>query len=364
MKFSIGRNAIIDALQTTHGIIGTRMALPILLNVLMKVEKEKLWITATDLDVSIRCLVGANVAKAGAGTISGRKLLGIMKELPAEEVEIEMDDKCAMTIKAGSAMFKVVGTAEDDFPPLPDLKGKYTHTIDQGVFKTMLRNVAYSASNDETRYVLNGVFMSFLGDKLTMVATDGRRLALCEHEVELPKEAEMDLIVPTKTIAQLIASLKDEGEMKVISVGNQIAFELGSTTIVSKLIEGTYPNFRQVIPSQCAERIPLEREALLAATRRMALMTSEKANSIKIAFSKNKMKISAGAPDAGEGHETMAIKYSGKDITVAFNPEYLMDPLRHLVSDEIFLELTDDLSPGVVKCDIPFLYVIMPMRAG
>lgn len=364
MKLSVSRNAIVDALQTVHGVVGTRATVPILLNILIKAEKGKLWLTGTDLEVSIKCWIEANISKAGSGTVAGRKLMSIMKELPAEDVEMEMDDKYNAIIKCGSALFKVVGTAEEDFPPLPDSKGKFTYTLDQGVFKSMLKNVSYSASNDETRYVLNGVFMSFKGDKLTMVATDGRRLALCEHEVEFPKEAEMDIIVPTKAIAQLLPSLKDEGEMKICSSGNQVIFEFGNTIISSKLVEGNYPNFRQVIPSQCAERIPLERESLLAVVRRAALMTSDKSNSIKLTFSKNKLKVSAITPDVGEAHETLAIKYGGKEITVAFNPEYLMDPLRHLVSDEVSLEITDDLSPGVVKCDIPFLYVIMPMRVN
>jgi DNA polymerase-3 subunit beta len=134
--------------------------------------------------------------------------------------------------------------------------------------------------------------------------------------------------------------------------------------IVSKLVEGQYPNFRQVIPGQCEERVTVEREALLTALRRVSLIASDKSNSVKLTFGKNKLDITANTPEIGEARETLAINYGGKTISIAFNPEFLMDPLRNLVKDEIFIELTDDLSPGVVKSDVPFLYVLMPMRTS
>jgi len=170
--------------------------------------------------------------------------------------------------------------------------------------------------------------------------------------------------VPTKAITELLHSLKEQGQLKIFCTAKQAAFEFDDIVVVTKLIDGTYPNFRQVIPSQCAERVELEREALLTAVRRAALLTSEKSNSVRLTFTKNKVKISAVTPEVGEAHESMSIKYGGKEISVAFNPEYLMDPLRHLTSDVVYLEMTDDLSPGVIKCEVPFLYVLMPMRAN
>jgi DNA polymerase-3 subunit beta len=197
-----------------------------------------------------------------------------------------------------------------------------------------------------------------------MVATDGRRLALVEHELELPAEAEKDMIVPAKAVTELLHSLPSEGELKIHAVENQIGFEYGNTLLVSKLIDGSYPNFRQVIPSQCEERVSIERETLLTAVRRAALITSDKSSSVKLSFEKNRVKISVITPEVGEAHESMAIKYSGREIAVAFNPEFVMDPLKSLSSDEVFFEFTDDLSPGVIKCDVPFLYVLMPMRVS
>ncbi|MEI6971734.1 MAG: DNA polymerase III subunit beta [bacterium] len=362
MKFKIDKTSLVNALQLGYGIISPRSTVPILSNVLLRAEEKKIWLTTTDMEVSVRCSIEAEVSKVGSTTIPARRLLSIIKELAGQEVEIEVDDKNAASIRAEASFFKVMGQADDDFPRLPDVKGKFTYVLDQGQFKAMLNNVAYSASSDETRYVLNGVYLKFAGEKLTVVATDGRRLALAEHEVEFPKEAESEMIIPSKAVNELLHSLKDQGQLKICAVGNQTVFEFENILVISKLIEGSYPNFKQVIPAQSAERVAIDREGLLSAVRRMAILTNEKSNSVKLTFTKNKLKVSVTTPEVGEAHETMAIKYSGQDISVAFNPEYLMDPLRHLVNDEVYLELTDEMSPGVVKCDQPFLYVLMPMR--
>lgn len=362
MKLKFERTAILDALQTVQGIVTARTTLPILSNALIHADKKNISITTTDIEVSVRCGIGGTVLKAGATTVPVRKLSSIMKELAADEVEMDVDEKNVATIQSGSSLFKIIGLGSDEFPALPVFDTKLGYMLDQGALKQMLKNVAYGASTDETRYVLNGVFMSFKGDKLTMVATDGRRLALVEEEVEFPKEAEVDLIIPTKVVTELVHSLGDEGQVKIYTSGNQVAFEFRDILIVSKLIEGTYPNFRQVIPAQSEERVVLERELLLTALRRAALLASDKSNSVRLEFSKNTLKITAITPEVGEAHETAAIKYDGKDIAVAFNPEYLMDPLRQLTTDEVYLEITDELSPGVLKCEIPFLYVLMPMR--
>ena len=362
MKVTAAREALVAGLQMVHGVVGVRPTLPILLNVLLKAEKGKLWLTTTDLEITIRCSVEAEVAKQGATTLPARRLLSIVRELPTETVDIEVDDKNSAALTSGSAYFKVLGLDEDEFPPLPGFDGGRNYTLEQPALKDMLQKTYYAASSDETRYILNGVLLSFRDSKLTVVATDGRRLALAERELEIPKEAEGDVVLPTKAVNELLHTLQDEGPVKIYTSKNQVAFEFGDGLLVSKLIEGTYPNFRQVIPSQCEQRIAIEREALLNSLKRVALLTSEKSSSIKLAFGKNKIKVSAVSPDVGEAHETLPVKYAGKDITVAFNPDYVMEPLRNLTTDEVFFELTDELSPGVLKCDVPFIYVLMPMR--
>ena len=364
MKLKIARTLILNALQTVQGIVGSRTTVPILSNVLLKAEKDKLWLTTTDLEVAVRCGIQAEIAKSGASTVPARRLMGIFRELGSEEIDMEMDEKNVATIKSGSSLFKILGLAADEFPPLPDYRSGFSFSMEQAALKQMLMKIAYSASTDETRYVLNGVYLNLSADKMTMVATDGRRLALAEQELDVPKEAETGLILPNKAVNELLQALRDEGQVKVYCSAKQVAFEFDDIILVAKLIEGNYPNYKQVIPAQCAERVELEREVLLTAVRRVAVLTSEKSNSVRMTFSKNKLKISVVTPDVGEAHENMAIKYAGKEMAVAFNPEYLMDPLRHLSNDVIYMEITDDLSPGVIKCDQPFLYVLMPMRVG
>lgn len=362
MKLVIAKDAVMSGLQMVHGVVSVRPTLPVLSNVLIQCKDNMVWLTTTDMEVTMRCAVEAQIGKAGATTIPARRLLSIIRELPVDNIEIDVDDKNAASITCGSAFFKINGLSADEFPAMPKGEEGHTFSIDQKVLKDMLQKTFYAASNDETRFILNGTLMSFKGNKLTLVATDGRRLALAEHEMEFPKEAECEAIVPTKAVNELIRILQDEGVVKIHTGKNQASFEFDDVTLMTKLIEGTYPNFRQVIPAQCEQRIAVEREILLTALKRVALLTSEKSSSIKLIFGKNKLKISASSPDVGEAHESVAIKYAGKEIQVAFNPDYIMEPLRNLVNDEIYVELTDDLSPGVIKCDVPFIYVLMPMR--
>lgn len=359
------KTALLEGLQRVQNVVSIRSTLPVLSNVLIAAEKNAVLLTTTDLDVTIRCTVEANVEKSGTTTLPVRRLSGIVRELGDVNIEIEVDDKKnAAKVECGSSFFKILGLPEDEFPPVPQSGGKYAYKLDQGVFREMLRKTAYAASTDETRYVLNGVLLSFKGGKLTVVATDGRRLALVEHETDVPKEAEKDMILPSKAVTELLHTLADEGELKIHQKDGQIIFEYENMMLASKLIDGTYPNYKQVIPGQCEERVAIERESLFTALKRVSILTTDTAGSTKLTFAKNKLLIVVNAPDVGEARESLPIKYSGKEITIAFNPEYMMDPLKNLTNDEVFIELIDELSPGVLKCDIPFLYVLMPMRVS
>lgn len=362
MKLVVNKDVILEALQNVQSIVGTRTTLPVLYNVYWRADKEKLALTATDLEVSVRTSAEAKISRTGGTTLPARRVFSILRELPANEIEIDVDEKDVATIQAGSSKFKIIGISEEEFPSLPKLGGDRSFQLDQGQFKRMLMAVHYAASNDESRAILNGVLLAFRGEKLTMVATDGRRMAHYSMDLEFPREQEGDWVVPSKTVNELLKTLKDEGPLK-LSVGeNQVVFEFGTMQIFSKLIEGTYPNFRQVIPAQCEERIPIEREALLNAVRRVSLLVNDKANPISFKFAKNQLVITGTAQDVGEAEERLPVKYAGKEISISFNPEFVMDPLKNLSSDEVALEVTDELSPGVLKSDTPFLYVLMPMR--
>ncbi|TAN36234.1 MAG: DNA polymerase III subunit beta [Verrucomicrobia bacterium] len=364
MKLKVSKEKILNSLQKVQSVVSSRTTLPILSNVLIKAEKDRIHLTATDLDVSVVANCEAQVVKSGATTLPARRIFSIFKELPGPDVEIEVDEKNQASIRSGASFFKLVGAAEDEFPPLPKLDAAKTYSLNQGTFREMLRNTSYATSRDESRPMLSGVLLSFKSDKLAVVATDGRRMALHEQEVEFPKGAEGDLILPFKTVEELTSTLQADGQLKILTTAKQIAFEFDDILIISKLVEGTFPNFRQVIPAQSEERISLEREVLLNALRRVSLVSGDNSISAKLAFTKNKLEITMSAPNVGEASETLATKYTGRAITIAFNPDFIMDPLRTLTSDEISLELTDDMNPGVIKCNVPFLYVIMPMRVS
>lgn len=362
MKLKIEKSDLLEGLQVVQNVVSARSTLPILANVLIVAEDDQLTFSTTDLEVSVRCRVNGEVLQAGTTTLPAKRLSSIVRELPDSTIDLVVDDKNVTSVTCGSSFFKIIGMSAEEFPRMPETEDSYCFDLDQGIFKEMLRKTAYAASTDETRFVLNGVLLSFKEDKLTMVATDGRRLALVENEVEIPPESEQDMILPSKAVNELIHVLGDEGELKVFPKENQVMVEFNNVTMASKLIDGTYPNFRQVIPGACEERVAIEREILLTALKRAALITADKSSASKLTFADNQLVVATKTPDIGEATESIPIKYNGKSITVAFNPEYMMDPLRSLTNDEVAIELTDDLSPGVIKCDIPFLYVLMPMR--
>jgi len=363
MKFTVTKDAFIEGLQKVQSVVSTKTTLPILSNVLISALNNTLELTTTDLDLGVRCSVEADISSAGSLTLPVRRLFSIIRELPNQDILIEKDDKSAVTIKCGSSFFRIHGIVADEFPPFPKVEGSKSYKIEQKAFKTMLSRTSYAISTDETRYVLNGVLLSFKGGKLTMVSTDGRRLALADKELEFPESHEGDYILPTKAVNELGRLLSDKDDEVQINVSeNQISFHVGKTTLVSKLIEGNYPNFRQVIPPEPKERVPVEREVFMAAVHRVAILANDKSNSIKLNFNKNNLTISTITPEVGESRESLAVDYKGKDLTIAFNPFFLLDPLRNLDSDTITIDLIDELSPGVIRNDEPFLYVIMPMR--
>ncbi|MEK7686434.1 MAG: DNA polymerase III subunit beta [Verrucomicrobiota bacterium] len=367
MKLTISKEQILNGLQAVQNIVSTRTTLPILSNVLLRADGQQLELTATDLDVTIVCSVQASVQAAGATTLPVKKLYGIVRELASHELEMDVDEKNTCSLRAGPSFYRMNGLPAEDFPPVPKFAENKKIKLPQEKLKALLRKTSFAISTDETRFVLNGIFVSLKEHKMSLVATDGRRLALADEEVELADESQGEFIVPTKAINELNRLLQVKGDVEIRFTENQAAFVLqdekgASTFVISKLVEGNYPNYRQVIPAEMRERVSLAREELLQALRRAEIMTSEKSNSVKLSFTKNNLAITANTPEVGEARESIAINYKGKDLAVAFNPAYLMDPLKALENDEVFLELIDELSPGVLKINGPFLYVLMPMR--
>ena len=367
MNLTIAKDQIINGLQAVQNVVSTRTTLPILSNVLMRADSERVEFTATDLDVTIACAVEAKVKKAGASTIPVKKLFGIVRELSSTDIDVSVDEKNVCSIQSGPSFYKIHGLSADEFPPSPAFKEEKRVVLPQETVRAMIKKTSFAVSTDESRYVLNGIFLSLKDHKMTMVATDGRRLALVDEDVDVTEESQGEFIIPAKAVNELNRLLQEKGEVEIRYAENQASFNLkdekgSSVLIVTKLIEGNYPNYRQVIPAETKERVTLVREEFLHALRRAEIMTSDKSNSVKFNFGKNKLEITANSPEVGEAKESLAVNYKGKEMAIAFNPKYMIDPLNSLVNDEVFIELIDELSPGVLKINGPFLYVVMPMR--
>jgi len=363
MHVHVAKEQILDALQLVQPIITTKGTLPILNNVLIQAQDNRISFAATDLQVSFQCQILAEVKKPGATTLPARRIFTIFRELPQAEITLEVDHKDTCSIRCGHSFFKIFGLPAADYPSMPVLENPKQIRLPQAALKDLLRKTSYAISTDETRYVLNGVLCSLKDNTVTIVATDGRRLAVAELEQEIPHSAQCEVIIPTKAVSELQRLLRDTGEVHLSITDNQIAFEFNNLIFYSKLTEGNYPNYRQVIPTETRERVCLEREAFSNVVRRVALMTSEKSCSVKIQLSKDNMVLTATTPELGEARETIPVKYNGRDFSIAFNPQYLLDPLRNLDSDEITIDFIDELSPGVIRTNTTgFLYVLMPMR--
>ena len=364
MKFQISTEVFLEGIQQVQSVVSTKATLPILSNVLITAHSKGLSLRTTDLDVSISVEIPAEVEVEGSTTLPARKLATITRELPGADVLVEVNDKNEATIKSGPAFFKIIGLTEAEFPPLTEELDGQVFKIQQSVLRDALKKTSYAISTDETRYVLNGIFASFKGSTLTLVATDGRRLAMIENDLGFAAENDMEIIIPAKTVGELTRLLSDEGEIALKVNQANISFELNKCLLVSKLIDGNYPNYRQVIPDKKNERIELSRDALLETVRRVAILTTDKSNSIKLIFSENKIEVTSNTPDVGESSESIDVQYSGPEFSIAFNPDYMLAPLKNLTEPVVYLDLIDEMSPGVIRIEGTFLYVLMPMRVS
>jgi DNA polymerase III subunit beta len=364
MKFTARKDALLAGLASVPNVVSSQTTLPILSNVLIEADASDgvLRLSTTDLDLRVCRSVQAPVEQGGQITLPARHLLSIVRALPEGDISFEANGQNVAAIRSGTVQYKLMGLAAEDFPPLSRLDEPKVFTLPAKALKEALQRTCYAASEDDSRYALKGALFAFKANKLRVVATDGRRLALAEIEVEFPVSAETEFIVPTKAVYELTRLLGDEGEVTLHAGEGQIAVELEGVLLVSKLIAASFPNYHQVIPTQPGSRVHLDRESFLAALRRASLLADAKSRSIKLVFSGGNVEIVAVTPDVGEARENVALKYNGADRTVAFNPDYLVAPLKSLSPDAVSLDLMEDTSPGVIRADGTFLYVLMPLR--
>lgn len=362
MKIKIIKSKFIEALKSVQNIVVGKGSLQILQNVCLEGSGDQLTLMTTDLDITIKSVVKCEILEEGGTTLPVKLLFNLISKVAEGEVELTSDREDRATIVAGTAKYKLSGMSIKEFPALPSDEDVCLYEIYEQTFREMLKKVSYAASQDDTRRTLKGVLLSFKDNKLTMVATDGRRLAMIENEVEFPKSAERDIILPSKTVGELLRSLNGDGSIKLQINKSQICFNFGSLQVFSKLIDETYPNYLQVIPKNTAETIEVDRQALLDALDRASVMTIDEVHSTKLVFESGKLTVMSAATNIGEAKDEVPIKYAGEKVEIMFNPSYVMDPLKVIDDDVIKIKLNDGHSPAVINCSIPFVYVLMPLR--
>jgi DNA polymerase-3 subunit beta len=361
MKLKVEKSNLVNAIQTVQNVITSKSALPILSNILIEAQSGALKLTATDLDIGITCVIPVDTQEAGAITVPAKRFSDIVKEFPLDVINVATKKNNQVIIDSDMCQFKIMGLLKEEFPKLPEFKDKKVIKIDQGVFKQMLSLTAFAVSLDETRYVLNGILFKINKNLFTLVSTDGKRLAIAERKIALETDVDISMIVPLKTIQELNRNLKDEGELSLMVSSNQALFDLGRVGIVSRLIEGEFPDYKQVIPAASDNKMKVERSLLLLAVKRAALLATPDYQAVKLEVFKNKLVISKSTPDIGEFHEELAVEYQGRELVIGFNPLYLIDILKNLNEETVSLELVDGEKPGVIRIS-GYVYIVLPMR--
>jgi len=377
MKLQINRDHFSSALQLVSSVVGTRKTMPILQNVLLEAKGEALHLTTTNLDLGIRCAVKANVESEGTVTLPVKDLARIVRELADIEVNLDTSGGTKATITTRGSVFNVVGMDSKEFPPLPELTESREFAISRTKLSSMLKSISYAQSINEERYMLKGVFFQLSENELSLVATDGRRLAVTSENSSNFDGLTGEFILPSMTVAELEKLPKIGDHIGVSFTDRQAAFHMqvsgdqeenlgyvDSIQLVSKVVEGKYPNFKQVIPKDDFNEAIIERELMQECVHRAALVSEEK---VTLRIKPGEMEIT-GQSVMGDACESMNIDYNGQDSIVSFNPRFLLDPLKSLTLDKIVFEFRDDMSPGVFKVNpnkeesVNFLCVVMPIR--
>lgn len=361
MKLKATKDVLLNGIQKVQSVITTKSTLPILSNMLIEAQQDKLKLTATDLDIGISCVIPVQTQENGAITLPAKRFGDIIKELPDDNINISTKKNNQVNIDTESCQFKIMGLSPEDFPKPPDFKEGAAIHLEQSTLREMLALTSFAVSFDETRYILNGILFNIHQNNLTLVGTDGKRLAVAKKPLEQRTDKEVKIIVPLKTIHELNRNLQEEGGLSIILGHNQALFDLKDTVIISRLIEGEFPDYQQVIPAASDNKISIGREQFLLAVRRAALLSTPDYQAVKLETFKNKLVVSKSTPEVGESREEVNVEYKGREMAIGFNPNYLIDVLKSLKEEKIDFELSDSEKPGVIRLS-GYTYIVLPMR--
>lgn len=371
MKFIISTQEFNYLIGKVQRVVPLKATIPLLGNILLEAKGGLITITATDLMVGVRCTTEAKILEEGATTLPAKKLAGLTKELTAVNLEISTNDHDITEILSGSSRFLLNGMSKKEFPPLPDFAESERFTIKQADLKDMFFRTAFAVSKEDTRYVLTGVGLRIQGKVATFTGTDGKRLARAHIPIEIDPEFAQSYILPLKGVDEFLNNLGDEGDVTVFLAGDKIAIDTGSTFVVSKLLQGEYPDVSRVIPEKSEVILSLHRDELISLLRQVSLFVADTSHSVRFSFLKGELKLTANTAEIGEGKVSMPVNYHGAPLDIAFNPGFFLDILRHSKEETITMGITDPYNPGVI-IDRPLkegssqgtspLFVIMPMR--
>ena len=353
---------LVRGLQLIIGVITTKNTLPILSNTLIQTKGKYLELVATDLDVGITTSIPIEVVEEGAITVPAKKFTDIIKELPDAPITLTTKKNNMVNIECENTFFKVMGIPKEEFPKLPEQTDKNRVMLPQRILKEMLIMTFFAVSHDETRYILNGILFILNEKEIKLVATDGRRLVIIKKVVDLSKNINIKLVVPTKAIQEINRIITNEGEATITFDENQAMFVLNNSIIISRLIEGEFPNHEQAIPKQSKDKLTINKDKFLFAIKRASLITTPDSQAIRLDVAKDKVVVSKHTPNVGEAREELDCKYTGGEFFIGFNPNYLLDGLKNIKQEQLNIEFSGSEKPAVVRGGDDYLYIVLPMQ--
>jgi len=369
MELVVRKNDLLRELQLFQGIVERKNTIPILANVLMEAKGDQVSFLATDLEVGLRSMCKASVAKSGALTLPAKKFYEIIKALPETDIRIA-EDKGGVKVAADRFDSRMQTLPREDFPTLPESGGTPTATLPRAALKEMVAKTQFAITGEDTRYFLNGALFVLRPDSMSLVATDGHRLALVTvtRNPKATNDAdEVRAILPKKTLGELGRLLQEgDDDIRYERGENHLFFDVGGRLLISRMIDGQFPAYERVIPKGNDKHIEFERDRLTNAVKRVALLSNERSRAVKIQIDKGKVDVTSSSPDLGEAKETLPVEYAGPSLQICFNAQYVLDFLSAVATDVVSLDLKDEVSQAVMKPvgadGYDYTYVIMPMR--
>jgi len=367
MKFTITREKLHEGLGAVAASVPTKTTLPVLANILVEANKDGLGLSATDLDISVSTTIPASVDQEGATTLPARKLVEIVKELPNASIRVTSSGEQRVQIECGRSKFKLLGLVRDEFPAFPSVKFDGGWKVAARELQKLIGHVAFAASTEESRPILNGVLWELRPDRMRMVATNGHRLARMDVPASGQGGSQADLIIPPKALEQIRRLFGGDEEIEIGRSDNHLGFRSATTQIYTRLIEGPYPNYEQVIPRENDKSLTADKAALAAALRRMSIVASDQTHRIRMAFTNGACKLSVQTPDLGEAQEELAVAYEGDALEIGFNAAYLLEILKFMPTDEV--RMTFKAPERAATCEpvgwddpASYLTLVMPLR--